>query len=126
VGKKVTVGLDIQRELKYNINAMRALERRFDKPVPSIFAKTHVGFETMVGLITIGLKYGGMKLAGTTNDEQEEMVGDLVQQHWIDQGRNLTELMEFVLEALREAGVFDAPKGEEGLPENPPLVDTGV
>jgi hypothetical protein len=122
VGEKVTLGLDIQREIKFNINAIVELEKRFDQPLPAIFSKDRIGFGTMMGLVRIGLKHGGMKLTGTI-EEQEEIVGALIQQHWIDQGRDLTELMKVVFKALNAAGLFGAPPEEEG--KRSPTQDTG-
>ena len=113
---KVTIALDENRELKFSINAMVEFEQRFDKALPELFQLEKMGFGTMLAMLTIALKYGGMKIPGRTPDDQEKFVGDLVQQHWIDQGKTVDEYMAKVNDALNAAGIFNA---SEDKPENP-------
>lgn len=108
----VTIALDSARELKYNINAMVELENRFDKSIPEIFQEGKVGFAVIVGIVRIGLKAGGMKFKGQIED-QELVVGDLIQEHWVQEGKNLTQLMEVVTEALSAAGIFTSDEDKE-------------
>lgn len=122
MGDKITVGLDIQREIKFNINAMVAMERRFDLPLPKVFDKERLGYGTIIAMLTIGLKAGGMKIGGTA-EEQEDYVGALLQQHWIDQGRTLEEMMKFVTEAMNAAGLFNRPEEKEATAN--PAQDAG-
>lgn len=119
---KINVTLDEVRELKFSINAMVELENRFDKSVPELFAYGTPGVRTMVALVRIGLKYGGMKIPGKLIEDQEVFVGDLVQQHWIDQGNPMKELMDRVQDALKEAGLID--KDAEDKEASNPSSDT--
>lgn len=117
--KNVTITLDQQRTLKYSINAMIELEERFNVPIPELFKEDSVGFGLIVSVLKIGLVHGGMKLMGNSK-QQEIFVGDLVQEHWINEGRNLPELMEKVTEAFNVAGIFTVePNKDEGGEENP-------
>jgi hypothetical protein len=113
--KKITVPLDEQREIKFTLNAMVELEERFGAALPSIFEKKEIGFRLIVAMLRVGLKAGGTVFKGTEK-EQEIAVGDLVQEHWFNEGRTLADLMDKVMEAFVEAGIFprEAMEGEEG------------
>ena len=112
--KKVTIALDNQRELRYPINAMVELEERFGKALPAVFNKEQIGLTLIIALTRVGLKYGGMQFEGTFL-EQEQATGELLQEHWFQEGRTLDELMGIILDAFKEAGIFakDTFKSEE-------------
>lgn len=116
---KINITLDEPRELKFSINAMIELENRFDKSVPELFSYGTPGIKTMVALVRIGLKFGGMKIPGKSIEDQEVFVGDLIQQHWIDQGNPMKELMDRVQKALQEAGLIDKDEEEDEKSSNP-------
>lgn len=118
--KKITIALDQLRPLKFSINAMVELEERFGVAIPSLFKEGNVGFGLILAVVRIGLAHGGMKLSGTVKN-QELLVGDLIQEHWIDEGHNLTDLMEKVTEAFNAAGIFDT-EANEGDPQANPKV----
>lgn len=109
--RKIEVALDKVREIKFNINAMGELEDRFDKSVPQLFAYGSPGIRVMVAMLRIGLKHGGMKIPGKSIEDQELFIGDLMQEHWVDEGNSLQELMDRVRESLTVAGLI--PKEEE-------------
>lgn len=121
--QKVNVGLDRDRELQFNINAVVELEERFNTPVQNLFSKEgkHIGFGLIRSLCYVGLKHGGMKFKGTT-EENENRVGELLQEHWIEKGRGLAEMMELVGEAFKASGVFSEKEeaAEETDSANPP------
>jgi hypothetical protein len=111
--KKVTIGLDVERELKFNINAVVELENRFNKPFHQVMSQETVGIETLRTMAYIGLKHGGLKFKGKDIEENEAMTGELLQEHWFAKKRTLSELMVLVGEALNEAGVFNTTEEEE-------------
>lgn len=116
--KKVTIALDQLRQLKFSINAMMELEERFDVAIPSLFQEGKVGFRLIVAVVRIGLVHGGMKIQGTIAN-QELLVGDLIQEHWIDEGHTLDDLMAKVTEAFNAAGIFGKQEAEVQEEENP-------
>jgi len=109
--RKIEVTLDKVREIKFSINAMGELEDRFNKSVPELFALGSPGIRVMVAMMRIGLKYGGMKIPGKSIEDQELFIGDLVQEHWVNEGNSINELMDSVKDSLQEAGLI--PKEEE-------------
>lgn len=113
--KTLSIGLDRDRPLVYNINAVGELEDRFNMPVQEIFSRdSKLGlFRFLRAFILIGLKHGGMNFRGTLEDN-ELRVGDLIQEHWIDKGRTLNELLKIGFEALELSGVFKEVEEEEG------------
>ena len=115
--KKVTIGLDRDRELEYNINALCDLEERFDTPAHQLFDKDKVGIKLIRSLVYVGLKHAGMAFDGKTSKECEEEVGIGLQEHWFNKGRTLPELMQIVMEAFTVSGVLTQDKGDND--ENP-------
>lgn len=118
--KKVTISLDIERELRYDINAVCELEDRFDVPAQELFQPSNIGLGLIRSLLYIGLKHGGMKFKGKSSADDEQVVGEGIQEHWIDKGRTLTEMMKIIGEAFKSGGVF-AEAEEEGNKENPTM-----
>lgn len=114
--KKVTIPLDVERELKYSLNAIVELEERFNAPVTELFKESRIGLGLIRAVVYIGLKHGGMKLASRS---PEEAVGELIQEHWLGKGRTLNELVEVAMEAFKAAGVFSETQEEETPQENP-------
>jgi hypothetical protein len=119
--RKIEVTLDKVREIKFSINAMGELEDRFNKSVPELFAFGTPGVRVMVAMLRIGLKYGGMKIPGKSIEDQELFIGDLIQEHWIDCGNTMVEIMEIAKSALQAAGLIpkDDEEEEEKSDENP-------
>jgi hypothetical protein len=111
--RKIEVALDKVREVKFSINAMAELEDRFNKSIPELMILGSPGIRVIVAMLRIGLKYGGMKIPGKTIEDQELFVGDLVQEHWVDTGNSISELMERVSESLQEAGLIPKEEDEE-------------
>ncbi len=111
--RKIEISLDKTREIKFSINAMGELEDRFNKSIPELFALGAPGIRVMVAMLRIGLKHGGMKIPGKLVEDQELFIGDLVQEHWIDEGRSIQELMDVVKDALQEAGLIPKEETEE-------------
>lgn len=115
--KKITIALDMEREVMFNINAMVDLEERFDVPLGVLFNPERVGIGLIRGMLMIGLKHGGMKISGRDRKAQEEQIGDLIQDHWLAKGKTLDTLMEVMMAAFGEAGLL--PKSEEEQDVNP-------
>lgn len=117
--KQISIGLDRDRPIVFNVNAIGELEDRFDCPVQQLISKdSKLGlFRFLRAFLYIGLKHGGMRFRGTI-EENEATVGDLIQEHWIDKERTLTELLKLSMEALEESGVFREEVEEEDG-ENP-------
>jgi len=58
-------------------------------------------------------------MPGTTVKDQEVFVGDLIDKHWIQQGRTMDELIGIVGKAFNESGVFPKTAEEDDAPKNP-------
>jgi len=115
--KKVTLGLDVDREIKFTINSLAELEERFGNTgLQQLFAAQNLNLTLIRALLYIGLKHGGMKFRGSAK-ENEILVGDLVQEHWIDKGRNLVELTKIVSEAFAASNVFSNMETDENPPK---------
>ena len=112
----VEISLDKPRRLRYTINAMRELEKLFGAGIGNIFDPQKVGLDHVVHLIWVGLKHGGDRRL--TVDE----TGDLLQEHFLDKGKELREVLDYALEGLRLAGLAPKAKEEEGSSENPPTI----
>jgi hypothetical protein len=122
--KKITLKLDIERPIRFNVNAMTEIERLFDAPIQVLFKADKVGFGFIRDLTWVALKYGGMKFnvkMGRSKEEHMEFVGDLIQDHWLEEGKALDELMEILMDAFKESGLLpkEAFDDEEGADEDP-------
>lgn len=109
-----TINLDRERKLRFTINAMREVEHHYGGGMASVFDERQVGFEQLVVLLKVGLKHGADDkkwAAKLTND----LVGDLVQEHWFDNEKSMQELYEVLTDALQGAGFFK--KADESLSE---------
>lgn len=107
--KKVTITLDVERTIRFNVNAMAEIERIFDAPIQVLFKADKVGFGFIRDLAWVGLKYGKMKFnpkMGRTREDQMEFVGDLIQEHWLEKDKSLDTLMEILMEAFKESGLL--------------------
>jgi len=111
--KKVTIGLDRDREIRYNVNALAELDERFDEPFVHVITNKTFGVANVRALLYIGLKHGGLKFKAGSREEQEDAVGNLLQEHWFDKGRTLVELMRLIGDSLNASGVFRTPEGDE-------------
>lgn len=115
--KKITIALDVEREVLININAMVDLEERFDVPLGVLFNPERVGIGLIRGMLTIALRHGGMKIVGRDVKAQEEQIGDLIQDHWLSKNKSLDDLMKIMMDAFNEAGLL--PKEDEEQNQNP-------
>lgn len=111
MAKYVDVSLDRARRIRYTINGIRELERHFGSSFATLFTKDNLGFEQIIQLLTIGLKYGdpsGKALSDTK-------VGELVQDKWLENGKELGDLVALILEAMAASGIItrDEKKTEE-------------
>lgn len=98
----VDVSLDKARRLRFTINAIRELERHFDTSFSNILGGGNMGFEQIIQMLTVGLKYGDSEKRPLT----AEKVGDLVQKKWLDNGKELSDLTDIILEAMQAAGIL--------------------
>ncbi len=100
----VEIPLDRPRKMRYTINSMRALEETFGTGLQGIFNE-NMGLNQIVHLIYIGLKFGG-GLEENSKEDNPFFVGDLLQEHFLDKGKELKELMDYALDALRRANLI--------------------
>lgn len=105
----VDISLDKARRVRFTINAVRELERHFGKSFGNILSDGHLGFEEIIQMLTVGLKYGESEKRALTDTK----VGDLVQRKWLDNNKDLGELTEIVMEAMRAAGIITKKEAEE-------------
>lgn len=112
----VDIPLDKSRRLRYTINGIRELERHFGKTFGQIFDKDNLGYEEIIMLLTIGLKYGESEKR-PLNDTK---VGELVQKKWLDNGKDLGDLTEFIIEAMQSAGIIEKKPEEDEQEEEKP------
>jgi len=110
----VDIPLDKSRRLRYTINAIRELERHFGKTFGQIFDANNLGYEEIIMLLTIGLKYGESEKR-PLNDTR---VGELVQKKWLDNGKDLGELTDYVIEAMQAAGIIAKKPDKEEEPDD--------
>lgn len=111
----VDIPLDKPRRLKYTINAVRELERHFGRSFGKIFEADNLGFEQLIILLTIGLKYGETGKRVLTDTQ----VGDLVQKTWMDNDKSFADLTQYILDAMKASGII----GKGALEEE--IEDTG-
>jgi hypothetical protein len=90
---------------------MRALEKTFGTGLQGIFNE-QMGLNQIVHLIYVGLRYGG-GLNKDSKEDSPDFVGDLLQEHFLDKNRDLKELMDFALDALRRANLIPRETGTE-------------
>jgi len=113
----VDVHLDKPRRIRYTINGIRELERHFGKSFSQIFDAGSMGYEEIIMLLTIGLKFGETDRRALT----DTAVGDIVQKRWLDNGKDLGELTDLIIEAMQSAGIIS--KKEIELDDNPSTSD---
>ena len=100
----VDISLDKPRRIRFTINGVRELERHFGRSFGSILTggqSGSMGFEEIIQMLTIGLKYGETEKRALTSDK----VGDLLQKKWLDNEKDLGEVVELLMEGLRAAGI---------------------
>ncbi len=105
----VDISLDKARRVRFTINAVRELERHFGKSFGNILSDGNLGFEEIIQMLTVGLKYGETEKRALTDTK----VGDLVQRKWLDNDKDLAELTEIVMEAMRAAGIITKKEEED-------------
>jgi hypothetical protein len=101
----VDISLDKARRVRFTINAVRELERHFGRSFGSILtggASGSMGFEEIVQMLTVGLKYGETEKRALPDSK----VGDLLQRKWLDNGKELAEVVELLMEAMQAAGII--------------------
>lgn len=112
----VDISLDKARRVRYTINAVRELERHFGVAFGQILQPGNLGFEQIIQMLTVGLKYGETEKRPLTDTK----VGDLVQKKWLDNGKELSDLTEIIMESMQVAGIIakkddeDSEDGEGG------------
>ena len=107
----VDIPLDKPRRIRFTINGVRELERHFGRSFGSILTggqSGSMGFEEIIQMLTIGLKYGETEKRAL----QADKVGDLIQKKWLDNDKDLGEVVELLMEGLRAAGIV-SKKDEE-------------
>ena len=96
----VDISLDKPRRVRFTINGVRELERHFGRSFGSILTggdSRSMGFEEIVQMLTIGLKYGETEKRALTADK----VGDILQKKWLDNDKELAEVVEILMEAMQ-------------------------
>lgn len=111
MAKYVDISLDRPRRLRYTINGIRELERHFGASFSTLFTGQNMGFEQIIMLLTVGLKHGDSDKKPLTDTK----VGELVQDKWLENGKDLGELVNVILEAMAVSGIItrDEKKPEE-------------
>ncbi len=114
----VEIPLDKLRKMRYTINGMRELEKIFGASLGKIFDPDAAGMNHIVHLVWVGLSNAPGNQRLSVDD-----VGEMLQEHFLDKGRALTEAMDYVTQGLRMGGFLGAQdeEGEEANPSpNPP------
>lgn len=118
----VDISLDKPRRVRFTINAIRELERHFGSSFGNILSggQSGMGFEEIVQMLTVGLKYGETEKRALTDTK----VGDLLQKKWLDNDRELAEVVEVLMEAMQVAGIIakkddEDEDGSESDPDEP-------
>ena len=112
----VDISLDKARRLRFTINAVRELERYFGTSFGQILQPGTLGFEQIIQMLTVGLKYGETEKRPLTDTK----VGDLVQKKWLDNGKELAELTEIIMESMQAAGIIAKTDDDEESGSGPP------
>lgn len=117
----VDISLDKARRVRFTINGIRELERHFGRSFGNILSGggTGMGFEEIIQMLTVGLKYGETEKRALS----AEKVGDLLQRRWLENGKDLAEVVDILMEAMRAAGIIS--KKEEEDEDNQPDSDDG-
>lgn len=117
--EKITIALDRVREIRFPMKAVVELEKRFNAPIFKLLSQDFIGMELICSVLYIGLKHGGMKFSGRSVEDNEEKVMDLVQEHWLDEGRPLEKLVEIAFGSMETAGLTAKKEEEEDEDSNP-------
>lgn len=115
----ITIPLDRVRQIRFPMKAVIELEKRFGKTVFNLLSQDFIGYELICSVVYIGLKHGGMKFFGKTVEDNENKVADLIQEHWLDEGKRLEELVQLAFRSLESAGLKESKKDEEEESSNP-------
>ena len=119
----VDISLDKARRVRFTVNAVRELERHFGRSFGNILAggaSGSMGFEEIVQMLTIGLKYGETE----KRPLPDHKVGDLLQRKWLDNGKELAEVVEILMEGMQAAGII-AKKDEDEEDDDSSSGDSG-
>jgi hypothetical protein len=111
MAKYVDISLDRSRRLRYTINGIRELERHFGASFTTLFTGANLGFEQIIMLLTVGLKHGDTEKKPLSDTK----VGELVQDKWLENGKDLSELVNIILDAMAASGIItrDEKKTDE-------------
>jgi len=102
----IEIPLDVTRKMRYTINGMRELEKIFGSSLSQIFKPEAAGMNQIVHLVWVGLSNAPGNGRLSVDD-----VGDLLQEHFLDKGHDLSEAMDYVTQGLRLGGFLG--KGDE-------------
>lgn len=91
--------------IKFDYNGVCDLEALFGKGIASILTEEQVGFNLVRAFYWAGLKW---KMHGLTIDNVGRMLGKEIQQN----GKNITDLMAPVMDALKQSGLLGSNSEE--------------
>ncbi len=115
----VDISLDKPRRIRFTINAVRELERHFGKSFGTILTGGQtgsMGFEEIIQMLTVGLKYGETEKRPLNADR----VGDLLQKKWLDNDKELAEVVEILMEGMQVAGIIAKKEEDDESGESDP------
>ena len=115
MAKYVDIPLDKARRLRFTINAIRELERHFGSSFSNIFSSGNLGFDTIIMLLTVGLKYGETEKRALSDAK----VGELVQEKWLENGKDMAELTDYIMEAMSASGIITREEDDKGSAVQP-------
>jgi len=98
-----------EREIKFDFNAICAMEEIAGKPLQEIMSKGNTGFNTIRMMLWAGLRHENKMM---TMDRVGEMIQGL-----LESGKKLEDVMIKVMEALEKSGIINAFEEKEGTDE---------
>lgn len=93
------------RKLRFDFNAIADLEEYFNKGLQVILAQENIGFNTIRAFYWIGLKW---QIHGLTL----QTIGGYLQKE-LENGKDLTELVNPIVEALQRSGIIGDKKADQ-------------
>lgn len=97
------------RRLRYDFNAISELEEKLGITIGQLMSADHKsGFREIRGFLLVGLKWENRALT-------PEKIGELIQKH-IDEGGELSLVMDKCTEALKRSGLFGKPREDAADP----------
>jgi hypothetical protein len=99
--------------LKFDYNAVADIEERFDKGISAIFDEEQIGFRTLRIFYTYGLRE-------TVKGINERRVGNELGRMMKEEGKDLADLLEPIMNALKKSGVLGSgDSSEDGEKQDP-------